>query len=346
MERGAVKPLYLFYGDEEFLMHRALARLEAGLRDDQGEPPVKTLFYAPSPKPRTGFRDDQGEPPAKPVRDAQEVEMAEFLAEARVATLWGPGQLLVMRRLELNAAAFKAINTYLDHPAPRTWVVLLAEGAKTRDLAKNPVGGRLQKEEAALGFSRLREGELHQWLTREARQLGKNLTLAAAQRLVEMVGDNLAELSQELEKLALFAGPENTLTPALVTQLASHSRTYNIFALVEALGTPGFHQRLTSLGHLLDLGEHPVKILGMLARQVRILIRMKEGAGANPAELANRLKVPQFKVKDLAQQAARFSDAALKRHLAMLHRVDFCLKTSTGNPRLWLEWALIKMGPG
>ena len=346
LERQAVKPLYLFYGDEEFLMNRALLRLEAGLRDDQGEPPVKSLFYAPSPKPRTAFRDDQGEPPGKPVREAQEVEMAEFLAEARAGTLWGPGQLLVMRRIDLNVAVFKAINAYLDHPAPRTWVVLMAEGAKTRDLAKNPVWGRLQKEEAALGFSRLREGELHQWLTREARQLGKNLTLAAAQRLVEMVGDNLAELSQELEKLALFAGPENTLTPALVTQLASHSRTYNIFALVDALGAPGFHQRLTSLGHLLDLGEHPAKILGMLARQVRILIRVKEGVGANPAELASSLKVPPYKVKSLAQQGARFSDAALKGHLAMLHRVDSQLKTSTGNPRLWLEWALIKMGPG
>jgi DNA polymerase III delta subunit len=30
LERRAVKPLYLFYGDEEFLMNRALARLEAG----------------------------------------------------------------------------------------------------------------------------------------------------------------------------------------------------------------------------------------------------------------------------------------------------------------------------
>jgi len=26
--------------------------------------------------------------------------------------------------------------------------------------------------------------------------------------------------------------------------------------------------------------------------------------------------------------------------------VDLQLKTSTGSPRLWLEWALIKMGPG
>lgn len=323
LERNALKPVYLFYGDEEFLMNRALARLEAALTEKAGEPPTRVI------------------------REAQEVELADFLAESRSATLWGPGQLLILRRVETYPAArLKALTAYLDHPAPRAWVVFLAEGLKAREVENHAVWGRMYREEAALGFYRLREGELYQWLSREARLQGKNLTLAAAQRLVEIVGDNLAELSQELEKLALFSGADHTLTPALVTQLASHSRSYNIFALVEALGEPGFHRRLASLGQLLDLGEHPAKILGMLAWQVRILIRVKEGAGKNPAELARNLGVPQWKVKSLGQQAARFSDAALKNHLNTLHQVDFHLKTSTGSPRLWLEWALLKMGPG
>jgi DNA polymerase-3 subunit delta len=323
LERAALKPLYLFFGDEEFLMLRALARLEASLTEQAGEPPVKV------------------------VRESQEVGLSEFLAEARVATLWGPGQLLILRRVDLYPGdQLQALNEYLDHPAPRAWVVLLAEGLKAREVEKHPVWGRLLREEAALGFYRLREGELYQWLTREARGLGKNLTLAAAQRLVEMVGDNLAELSQELEKLALFAGPEATLSPGLVRQLASHSRTYNIFALVEALGEPGCQPRLASLGHLLDLGEPPAKILGMLARQVRLLIWVKEDANADPAALARSLKVPQGVVKRLRQQAAHFSPAALQAHLALLHQVDYRLKTSTGSPRLWLEWALLRMGPG
>jgi DNA polymerase III subunit delta len=323
LQRGGLKPLYLFFGDEEFLMLRALARLEGSLTDKAGEPPVKV------------------------VRESQEVELPEFLAESRTATLWGPGQLLILRRVDAYPAdQLKAITAYLDRPAPRAWVVLLAEGLKAREVEKHPVWGRLLREEAALGFYRLRESELYQWLTREARRLEKNLTLAAAQRLVEMVGDNLAELSQELEKLALFAGPEATLSPGLVRQLASHSRTYNIFALVDALGEPGCQSRLASLGHLLDLGEPPAKILGMLARQVRMLIRVKEGHQANPAELARSLKVPQGVVKRLRQQASRFSETALQAHLGLLHQVDYRLKTSTGSPRLWLEWAVLRMGPG
>jgi DNA polymerase-3 subunit delta len=328
-------------------MERALARLQEGLRDEQGEPPVKTVREVPMDRGRArleaGPTDEPGaELPVKAGRETQENVLAEFLTESRVATLWGPGQLLVLRRLTLNAAAFKAISAYLDHPAPRTWVVLMAEGAKSRDLAKNPVGGRLQKAEAALGFFRLKEPDLSQWLSREAQDLGKTLTLAAAQRLVEVVGDNLAELHRELEKLALYAGEEKSLTPNLVNQLATHSRAYNIFALMDALGEAKPHKRLTALSHLLDLGEAPPKILVMLARQLRLLIQLKEGPGAQNQGF-NPL---QWKMKTLAQQAARFSEASLRAHLFLLHQIDLQLKTSTGSPRLWLEWALLKMGPG
>ncbi len=321
IERRALRPLYLFYGEEEFLMHRALQRLEAALGGQAGEAPLKV------------------------VQEAQEVSLSDFLAQSRNAPLFGTGQLLVLRHVDTYpAAALKGVSEYLDRPAPRAWVVLIGEGLKARDLAKPP-WSRVQQADAALGFFRLREGELLQWLNQEARNLGKTLSMAAAQRLVEIAGNNLFELTQELEKLALYAGEEKTLTPGLVSQLASHSRTYNIFALVDTLGEGAPQKRLAALDHLLDLGEPPPKILGMLARQLRLLIRIKESA-ALPADLAKSLNLPQGVVKRLAQQAARFSETALRSHLFLLHRIDYHLKTSAGAPRVWLEWGLLQMGPG
>lgn len=324
LKQGALRPLYLFFGEEEFLMERALRRLEKALAEQTGEAPHKVSQMA------------------------QEVGLEEFLAQARNAPLWGSGQLLILRRVETYPDnTLKAISAYLDHPPPRTWVVLMAPGLKVKDVGKHGVWSRLQKDDAALGFWRLKEEELCQWAAQEARGLGKALTLAAARRLVEMVGENLADLSQELGKLALFAGEEKTITPNLVMQVASHSRTYNIFALVEALGQEDAAKRLSALDQLLDLGEEPAKILGMLARQLRLLMRCKENApGASPAALAGSLKLPQWVVRKLGQQAAQFSLPALKSHLQLLHQADLHLKTSTGNPRLWLEWALLQMGSG
>jgi DNA polymerase-3 subunit delta len=305
-------------------MHRALERLGKALVGSDGEAPVKVAH------------------------EAQEIGLPEFLALARMTPLWGTGQLLVLRQVETYPAkALKAITDYLDHPAARAKVVLLAPSLKARDLPKNAVWSRLQKEEAALGFSHLKEGELHQWLTREAQAHGKTLTLAGAQRLVDMVGANLSELASELEKLTLFAGAEKTLTPNLVSQLASHSRTYNIFALVDALGEASAQKRLSALAHLLDLGEPPARILVMLARQLRILLRLKENpAGSPPEALARTLEVPAWKMKDVMKQAAQFTVPALQNHLRRLHQTDQQLKTSAGNPRLWLEWCLLQMGPG
>jgi DNA polymerase-3 subunit delta len=324
LKQRTLKPLYLFYGDEEFLMLRALERLRQALIGSDGEAPLKTVL------------------------EAQEVALPGFLGQARLTPLWGAGQLLVLRRVETYPAeVLKAILPYRERPAPRAWVVLLAPGLKARDLGKNAVWKRLQEEDATLGFFHLKEGELQQWLAREAQALGKTLSLAAARRLTEMVGDNLSELAQELEKLALFAGPEKSLTPNLVSQLASHSRTYNIFALVDALGDKGAQKRLSALAHLLDLGEKPARILVMLARQLRLLLRLKDSpAGAPPDALARALEVHPGVVKKLAKQAARFTAPALQTHLQRLHQTDQQLKTSTGNPRLWLEWCLLQMGPG
>jgi hypothetical protein len=36
----------------------------------------------------------------------------------------------------------------------------------------------------------------------------------------------------------------------------------------------------------------------------------------------------------------------LRSHLNLLHQADLSLKTSTSNPRVWLEYTLIHLGPG
>jgi len=305
-------------------MERALRRLEQALTEKSGEAVHRV------------------------VQEAAEVSLEDFFAQARMATLWGSGQLLVLRRVETYPAeALSAVTAYLDHPVPRNLVVLTAPSLKAREVERHRVFGRVAKDEAALGFPRLREGALLPWLTREAQHLGKTLTPAAAQRLVEVVGDNLSELHQELQKLVLFAGPEATLTPQQVSQLASHSRSYNIFALTDALGEPALPRRLAALDHLLDLGEPPPRILAMLARQLRLLIRYKEAAPhSSPADLAKQLKQAPGLVQKLGRQAQKFSLPALRAHLDILHQADLAIKTSAANPRIWLEWALTRLGPG
>ena len=95
LESRSLRPLYLFYGEEEFLMERALRRLETALAEASGEPVLRV------------------------VREAPEVSLEEFLAQARMATLWGETQLLILRRADTYPAEALSAVTDSSPPGPR-----------------------------------------------------------------------------------------------------------------------------------------------------------------------------------------------------------------------------------
>ena len=324
LKKQTILPAYLFYGDEELLMRRALERLQEGLGSGNETRPEKKVM------------------------EAEEISLAEALSQARVPSLWSGRQLIILYNADrYNPAELKALGPYLDAPASQTCLVLVAPGLKPKEIRQNPYGRRLHEQDAALGFYRLRETALPRWLEEEARRQGKVLAPAAAQRLIETVGDNLLDLAQELEKIVLYMGPEKTITADMVDQLTTQSRSYSVFALVDALGQHRPDQALQVLDRLLEMGEPPLKILVMLARQLRLLIRLQEfqHPSASVDKLASHLGVPRPVAGKLQRQAAHFKVADLRSHLFGLHLADQGLKASTASPRLWLEKVILELCP-
>jgi DNA polymerase-3 subunit delta len=323
LKKGSVPTVYLWYGEEEFLIRRALVRLEDWLRRG----------------------DDLA---AKIVLDGAETPLAEVLTEARSPQLWGGRQLVIVWSADrYKSEELAVLEKYLQAPAKQTCLVLIAPGLKHKEVQAHHLWRRLLDQEVALGFPRLREGELPAWLEREAKRQGKTLGPGTARQLVEVVGQNLLELSQELEKLILYTGAETTISAADAARLSSHSRTNTIFELVEALGQDRPDKALKVLGRLLELGEPPPRVLVMLARQIRLLMRTREGLQRHldAAALAKELGVPKFVAEKLQRQARGFRLGQLKNQLIRLHEADQQIKTGMAVPRLLLEKVILDLCP-
>jgi DNA polymerase III subunit delta len=246
-----------------------------------------------------------------------------------------------------KAEELAILEKYMHAPSARTCLILIAPGLKPKNVQGHNLWRRLLEQEAALGFPRLREGELPPWLEREAKRQGKGLGPGAARQLVEAAGPNLQDLHQELEKLILYTGTAPTITAADVVRLSSHSRTHTIFELVEALGQNRPDKALKVLDRLLELGEPPPRILVMLARQIRLLMQTREGVKRNldAAELAKELGVQKFVAEKLQRQAGGFRLGQLKGHLIRLHEADQKFKTGMAAPRLLLEKVILDLCP-
>jgi DNA polymerase-3 subunit delta len=323
LKKGALKPVYLFCGEEEFLLQRALGQVEAYLRE-RGELSAKVSFRL------------------------HEVSWAEVLSAARSPQLWGGRQLVVVWGVERSKAAeLKPLAAYLQAPSAWTCLVLVAAALKMKEVQSHALWRQLLEQEAVVAFPRLWERELIQWLEEEAKRQGKTLAPGVARFLVEMGGQNLSELAQQLEKLILFVGAAPELSLAAARTLASQSRQYTIFELVEALGQSRPEKALQVLHQLLELGEPPGVILVMLARQIRLLWRVaaKPPEGRDADTLARELGLPPFAAAKLLQQAKHFRPGRLREQLLALQEVDLQLKSGALAPPLSLEKVILDLCP-
>jgi len=323
LKKGAPKPVYLFFGEEEFLMERALGQLEAWLRGRE-ELAAKVTFRA------------------------DKVPWAEVLSVARSPQLWGGRQLVVVWGVErCKGGELKPLSAYLQDPSRWSCLVLLAANLKMQEVQSTPLWRQLLDQEAALAFPRFREREIIPWLEEEAKQQGKTMAPGVARLLVESVGQNLAELAQQLEKLILYVGETPDLSLSAARRLISQSRSHTIFELVEALGQSRPEKALQVLQRLLELGEPPSLILVMLARQLRLLWRVAEilSQGGDSEPLARGLGVPSFVAAKLQQQVKNFTPGRLQAQLLALQEVDLQMKSGALAPQVSLEKIILDLCP-
>jgi DNA polymerase-3 subunit delta len=100
--------------------------------------------------------------------------------------------------------------------------------------------------------------------------------------------------------------------------------------LVDAIGLRDRRKGIAAAQSLLDDREPPLRLLAMVARQLRIVARMREALseGLRPQEAAKRAGAPTFKASDLTESARRFTAESLGRAFAVIAETDRALKGS------------------
>jgi DNA polymerase III subunit delta len=217
-----------------------------------------------------------------------------------------------------------------------------------------------------VAFERDRSGKisrdsLMQFIVQRLRQAGKNLDAPAREMILSRAGGDLRGLQQELEKLMLFVGDRSTIRVEDVDLMVADRGEGWIFDLTRALGERDAPSALGQLARLIAQGEHPLKILGTVASELRRLLAARQLLAGDLAKLWRRgLSYSQFQQTVLRQgdsplggrnpfadymclqRAERFSLAELSSFMQGLFEADLRLKSSA-EPRIVLEQFFLEM---
>ena len=126
------------------------------------------------------------------------IETSPMLAERRVVVLRG------LEQWRRNAKVWDVLRRYLRAPAPGT-VLLLLHG-------DNEVDPGIAAASTHVEPKPLAGDELREWASARAASRGIRLLPDALAHLVEAVGDDLAQLASEMDKLAAALGGERPVT--------------------------------------------------------------------------------------------------------------------------------------
>jgi DNA polymerase-3 subunit delta len=179
--------------------------------------------------------------------------------------------------------------------------------------------------------------------------------------IVARASDELRALQQELDKLLLYVGERPTIQARDVEAIVADRGDGWIFDLTRAIGDRDAVGALSQLARLLRQGEHPLKLLGTIAAEVRRLLAARQllDTDLRPfwrrgmsyqqfQQLAAKQGVPMLTRSPYAdymcfQRAERFALTELVAHMEGLFDADFRLKSSGSQPRLVMEKLILGM---
>jgi DNA polymerase III subunit delta len=319
LKQRKVLPLYLFFGEEEFLIQEALDLI------------IETVV-------EPGARDFNFN--ALYCRDTSASDIVNL---AQTLPFMSEKRLVIAKEIDaFKTADLEELAPYLHDPSPSTCLVLVSNQGRYE---KKAITSAVEAHGGVIRFYPLLEREIVGWIETRAKLLGVTIQHDAAQYLWQTVGSDLQKIKNELEKVKIYLDERKSITFDDVKTVVGDFREYSSFDLAAALGQKNREKALLILSRLLQEGEAPVGLLGSIAWNFRRLLQAKamETAGIGSDDIMKKLRVIFHQAGLFKEQMRRYSLEELREAFSVMLATDRALKSSGLNGRLVLERMILKL---
>lgn len=320
IQKRSLKPVVLLMGDEPYLIRQALYQIESHYVDDSMRDFNFTQYFA-------------GEAETEKVRD--NVETLPTFAPLRVVFLKDAE--------ELNDSDWEALDPVISQPVDSTLFVISAARLDKR----KKVFKSLSENASCVEFKKPFENQIPSWIQYIANLENIQIGDDANHLLHRLVGSHLLEIEGEIQKLKDYISPRTRIEVQDVRAVVSKSREESIFQWTEAVAGGDRIRAFEMLANLLDQGQSEVGVVSLMARHIRLLIKIKRGQelGYTGSRLAQYVQVPPYFLNSYLRQAGHWSIKKLEQVILTLNETDKALKTSPVSAPLWLENMVLKVTP-
>lgn len=323
LKKNVIRNLYLFYGEEEYLKDYYLRCIEE---------------YAVNADTRTLNRIVlEGKIDAEKIVD--NCETMPVFADKKIVIVKNSGLFKSKKKdrgkKEKEVRQSVKLVEFLQNVPEYAYLVFYEEEIDKRIKMVDAV----KKNGLIVEFACQKPVELTRWVVKGFRANRKDISMTAASMLVENCETRMYDLLNEINKIVMYMGQENTVTEDIIEKVCSKSVKGRIFDLTDAVAEKNSGKALKLLNDMIILKEPLPKILYMITRQLRQILEMKLliNQGLNEREAASKMGVTPYVAGKISRQARSFTIEALKKAMNQSLEMDIAIKSGRVDDRIAAE---------
>ena len=309
IKSGKFKPVYLLFGEEDFLKQSYKKKLKEAIAGDD------TMNF--------NYFEGKG------------LDVKELISLSDTMPFFSEKRLILVEDSGFFKSASEELAEYLPSMPDTTCIVFVEEAVDKRN--------RLYKKVKDLGhiaeMKRQDSAQLARWAAAILAQNGRKITAQTMNLFLERTGDDMELIRSELEKLISYTMVREVVTSEDVEAITTVQVTNKIFDMVNAIVTRKTRVAMDLYEDLLTLKEPPMRILFLIARQFNQLLMAKEmnSQGLDRGAIASKLKIPPFVAGKVISQAGAFSREQILSFVESCVEAEEAVKTGRLNDRLAVE---------
>ncbi|WP_301118250.1 DNA polymerase III subunit delta [Peptacetobacter sp.] len=331
MKENNFERVYLLYGKEYYLLENLISTLKSGLNESMLD-----------------FNFD--------IIDGKEVQLDQLLSSIETFPFMDDRKVVIVKDFEIltgNKKNFsdtdeKYLIEKLDNIPESTVLAFVVYGDVDK---RKSIYKKINKVGKVCECKKLEGMDLFSWVKRGFLKLNVEIENATIAYFIEQLGYKeknsemtLSDVKNEIFKIASYTGENNLVTNDIIERLSPRKIENNVFKMVDNIGMKRADIALKIFKDMILDGESPLKIMALIARQFRIILKVKDMQNENMKfkEIASSLGLQEFVVKNASRQGANFSEDILTEIINYILESEFKIKNGLIGDEIAIEVLISK----
>ncbi len=202
----------------------------------------------------------------------------------------------------------------------------------------------LSKKATQVEFAKQSQRDLIAWVTRHFANHGKRISSDLCSYLIDITGGTMTALQGEIGKIAAFSGAD-TIVKADIDAVTEPVLDAVVFQMTDLMGTGNYGGALLKLRQLLKMQQEPIVILGAVGSHFRRIsaARTLMDCGKNADDLMKLTGLKDYPARKTMGAARNFSAKFCRRAAQLVLETDYQMKTSFDDQERLLELLILRL---